>query len=209
MNIGVLGGTFDPVHIGHLIVAEEARVRLGLEEVLFVPAGQPWQKQGSGITPAYHRVEMVRLAIAGNRHFRLCVNEAERPGPSYSVDTMLELRKQLGSEAGLFFILGRDALGDLHRWKEPERLIQLCQLVVAHRRSEKQDEGSVSGDLEHLEAAIPGLRHRVIELDMPLIEVSSSGIRERIGQGLSIRYLVPEGVEQYIAEQGLYLRPAG
>jgi len=192
------------VHIGHLIVAEEARVRLGLKEVLFVPAGQPVLKQGGGITPADHRVEMVRLAIAGNPRFRLSSIEVERPGPSYTVDTMLELQAQPGSEAGLFFIVGRDTLADLHRWKEPEKLIQLCRLVVAHRRSRKQDEGSVSRDLEHLEASIPGLRHRVIELDMPLIEVSSSGIRERVRQGLSIRYLVPESVERYIAEQGLY-----
>ncbi|MFO7997216.1 MAG: nicotinate-nucleotide adenylyltransferase [Dehalococcoidia bacterium] len=204
MNIGVLGGTFDPIHIGHLIVAEEARIRLGFQEVLFVPAGQPWLKPDRNITPAVHRVEMVRRAIADNPHFKTCTLEVERPGPSYSVDTLMVLRKQLGNEASFFFILGRDTLADLPLWKEPAKLIQLCELVVAPRPSLSEVEGSGTKDLEHLETLIPGLPDRVIELEMPVIGVSSSGIRQRIAQGLSIRYLVPEGVETYITEQKIY-----
>jgi nicotinate-nucleotide adenylyltransferase len=196
VNIGVLGGTFDPIHIGHLIVAEEARIKLGLREVLFVPAGQPWRKLDHSITPAAHRVEMVRCAIADNPHFELCTLEVERPGPSYTMDTLTMLRKQLGSEANLFFILGRDTLAELPLWKEPKKLVQLCRLVVPPRLGSK--------DLKHLEIAIPGLLDKVVQLDMPVIGISSAEIRQRIAQGLSIRYLVPAEVEKYVTEKKIY-----
>jgi nicotinate-nucleotide adenylyltransferase len=201
VNIGVLGGTFDPIHIGHLIVADEARMRLGFNEVLFVPAGQPWLKLDHSITPAVHRVEMVRRAIAANPHFRLCTLEVEHPGLSYTVDTMTMLQKQLGSEADFFFILGRDTLAELPLWKEPDKLVRLCRLVVAPRLG--------SEDLKHLETSISGLPDKVIQLDMPVIGISSSGIRQRIARGLSIRYLVPEEVEKYIAEQKIYMASDG
>ena len=201
MNIGVLGGTFDPIHIGHLVVGEEARMKLGLSEILFVPAGQPWLKQDRDITPAAHRVEMVRRAIADNPHFKLCTLEVERPGPSYTVNTLTLLQKQLGSQASLFFILGRDTLAELPLWKEPQRVIQLCRLVVPPRLG--------SRDLKHLETAIPGLLDKVIQLDMPVIGISSSGIRQRIAQGLSIRYLVPDEVGKYITEHKIYPTSAG
>ena len=196
MNIGVLGGTFDPIHMGHLIIAEEARMKLELSEILFVPAGQPWLKQDRDITPAAHRVEMVRRAIADNPHFKLCTLEVERPGPSYTVNTLTLLQKQLGSQASLFFILGRDTLAELSLWKQPQRVIQLCRLVVPPRLG--------SRDLKHLGKAIPGLLERVIQLDMPVIGISSSEIRHRIAQGLPIRYLVPSVVEKYIAEHRIY-----
>lgn len=196
MNIGVLGGTFDPIHIGHLIVAEEARTKLGLSEVLFVPAGQPWLKQDRDIAPTVHRVEMARRAIADNPYFKLSTLEVDGRGPSYTVDTLTLLQKQLGSEASLFFILGRDTLAELPLWKEPRKVIQLCRLVVPPRLG--------SRDLRHLEEAIPGLLERVIQLDMPVIGISSSEIRRRIARGLSIRYLVPPGVEEYVTEQGIY-----
>ncbi len=196
MNIGVLGGTFDPIHMGHLIIAEEARVKLALSEVFFVPAGQPWLKQDRNITPAVHRVEMVRRATADNPYFKLSTLEVERPGPSYTVDTLIMLRKQLGSRASLFFLLGRDALAEVALWKEPHKVVQLCKLVVAPRIGSK--------DLRHLEKAIPGLLGRVIQLDMPVIGISSSEIRQRIAQGLPIRYLVPPAVEKYITEHRMY-----
>jgi nicotinate-nucleotide adenylyltransferase len=201
VNIGVLGGTFDPIHIGHLVVAEEARIKVGFNQVLFVPAGQPWVKLDHNITAAAHRVEMVRRAISGNPHFKLCTLEVERPGPSYTVDTLTTLREQLGSEASLFFILGRDTLAGLHLWKEPKKLVQLCRLVVAPRLGSK--------DLKHLETEIPGLLDEVIQLDMPVIGVSSSGIRQRIAQGLPIRYLVPAKVGKYITEQKVYPKSTG
>jgi len=197
LNIGILGGTFDPIHIGHLVVAEEARIKVGFDEVLFVPAGQPLLKPNRNITQAGHRVEMVRRAITDNPHFKLCTLEIERPGPSYTVDTLTMLREQMGSKAGLFFILGRDTLAELPSWKEPKKLAQLCSVVVAPRLGAK--------DLKHLETEIPGLLDKVIQLDMPVIGISSSGVRQRIAQGLPIRYLVPTAVQEYIAEQKIYL----
>ena len=196
MNIGVLGGTFDPIHIGHLILAEEARVKLELNEVNFVPAGYPWLKIDRAITPAIHRVEMVRLAIAANPCFKLCTIEVGKMGPSYTVDTILMLQEQLGTQANLFFILGHDALTDLSLWKEPGKLIQMCRLAVAPRLS--------SLNSESLERSIPGLSARIIPLDMPLIEISSTEIRRRLAEGLSVRYLVPDSVEKYMTEHKLY-----
>jgi nicotinate-nucleotide adenylyltransferase len=196
VNIGVLGGTFDPIHIGHLIIAEEARIRLALTEVLFVPTGQPWLKQDRDITPAIHRVEMVHRAIADNPNFKLSTLEVDHSGPSYTVDTLTSLQDKLSSETSLVFILGRDTLAELPLWKEPRKVIQLCRLVVPPRLG--------SRDLRHLEEAIPGLLDRVIQLDMPVIGISSSEIRQRIARGLSVRYLVPTGVEKYIMEQKVY-----
>ncbi|MBN2186281.1 MAG: nicotinate-nucleotide adenylyltransferase [Dehalococcoidia bacterium] len=198
MNIGVLGGTFDPVHVGHLILAEEARIKLGLSKVLFVPAGHPWLKAEHVIAAQEHRLEMVRRAIASNPYFELCTLELEHSGPSYTVDTIAMLREQLGAEASFFFLLGRDALGDLPLWKEPGKLVQICKLVVASRLS------SSLSDLNSLESAIPGVLDSVIELDMPVIDISSSEIRRRLARGLSVRYLVPDGVAEYIITQKIY-----
>ncbi len=202
MHIGVLGGTFDPIHVGHLILAEEARIKLGLSKVLFVPAGHPWLKVDHVITPQEQRVEMVRRSIASNPYFELCTLELEHSNPSYTVDTITMLQKQLGAEASFFFILGRDALVDLPLWKEPRKLVQMCKLVVAPRLS------SSSPGLKSLGASIPGVLDNVIQLDMPVIEISSSQIRKRLAQGLSIRYLVPDEVEEYIIKQRIYLAAA-
>src|SRR4030042_5967552 len=133
MNIGVLGGTFDPVHSGHLVIAEEARLRFGLNKVLFVPAGQPWLKTNSKITAAAHRAEMRKRAIADNKNFKLSIVEVDRPGPSYSVDTVAALQQQSGAGAKIFFLIGWDSLAELPQWKEPARLIQLCKLVRVTR----------------------------------------------------------------------------
>ncbi len=198
MKIGVLGGTFDPIHTGHLVLAEEVRLRLGLAEVLFVPAGRPWLKSGTPISPAEHRVRMVRLAIAGRLYFKLSTMEVDRPGPSYTVDTMLKLKSQLASGDELYFILGWDNLEELPRWHEPKRLIELCRLVAVPRV------GCPVPDLKTLEADAPGLFKRVIMLDKPEIDISASVIRERVAQGLSIEHLVPEAVGKYIREQKLY-----
>ena len=201
MNIGVLGGTFDPIHMGHLIIAEEVRTRLDLDEVLLVPAGQPWLKlnNANAISPPEHRVEMVRLAIADEPAFKLSTMEIDRPGPSYTVDTIAELRNQIGVGDKLFFILGWDNLNQLPRWRQPSRLVKLCRLVPLRRV------GFTSPDLDSLEAAIPGLAKSLVILDTPQIEISSSGIRQRVARGLSIHQLVPEPVERYITEHKLYV----
>lgn len=201
MNIGVLGGTFDPIHMGHLVVAEEVKARLNLAEVLFVPAGLPWLRANSPLSAAEHRVQMVRLALGNKSYFKISTTEVERAGSSYTVDTIAELKGQFGAEDELFFILGWDCLTELPKWREPSRLVAMCRLVAVPRV------GSTAPDLRALEASIPGLVERVILLDKPKVDISASGIRDRVAQGLSIEDLVPEPVERYIREQGLYTRP--
>lgn len=199
MNIGVMGGTFDPVHLGHIAVAEEARERLNVVTVLFVPAGQPWLKAGSPISPAKHRVSMLRLALADKPYFELSTMEIDRTGPSYAVDTIAGLKSKLDAEDEIFFILGWDSLAELPRWREPLRLVEMCHLVVAPRP------GYSAPDLKILEAAIPGLSQRMIMLDRPQVDISAVEIRERVARGLSIRHLVPEPVEKYIKQHRLYI----
>ncbi len=199
MNIGVLGGTFDPIHNGHIIVAEGVKARLNLAEVIFVPAGQPWLKQGTPVSPAEHRAQMVRLAISERPYFKLTTVEIDRPGPTYTVDTIAELKAGLSAEDELFFILGWDSLAQLPRWKEPSRLINMCRLVAVTRP------GYQLPDLKSLEAIVPGLSQRLILLDRPEIDISAAEIRRRVAQGLSIRHLVPEPVDAYIKQHKLYL----
>jgi len=199
MNIGVLGGTFDPVHNGHLIVAEEVKTRLNLAEIIFVPAGQPWLKADKPISPAEHRLQMLRLAIADKPYFKLSSIEIERTGPSFTVDTIAELRGQLGSEDELFFIFGWDSLAELPQWREPSRLIKMCYLVAVPRP------GYPRPKLKALEVIIRGLSQRVMLMKEPEIDISASAIRERVARGLSIRHLVPEPVNRYIKEHGLYI----
>jgi nicotinate-nucleotide adenylyltransferase len=196
-KIGVLGGTFDPIHLGHLIVAEEARTKLKLEKVLFITAGNPWLKD-EVISSAYHRVSMVEKAVEDNPYFLSSSLEIDRPGPSYSVDTISSLRETLGERGEIFFILGWDAVINLHRWKDPRRLVKMCHLVVVGRP------GYPSPDIETLQSEIPGIKDSLLPLSTPEIGVRSSDVRQRIAQGLSVRYLIPLKVEKYIREQGLY-----
>ena len=199
MNIGVLGGTFDPIHNGHLLLAEEVSTSLDLAETLFMPAGRPWLKIDNPISSTEHRVEMVRLAIAGKPVFKLEAIEIGRPVLSYTVDTIAELRARFGIGDELFFILGADNLIELPMWREPARLITLCRLVVVPRPDYSLP------DLKSLEALIPGLSQRVMLMDKPEIDISASGIRARVARGLSIRQFVPEPVEDYIRQHKLYL----
>jgi len=198
VKIGVLGGTFDPVHMGHLMMAEEARASLDLSEILLVLAGQPLLKPARPITPAEHRLRMLHLAISGKPYFKVSAIEVERPGPSYTVDTVAELRRQLGSEDEIFFILGWDSLAQLTAWREPSRLIKLCYMVAVPRP------GYPRPGLETLEADIPGISQRVVFLEKPEIDISASAIRELAARGLSLRQLVPEPVEDYIRQHQLY-----
>lgn len=191
MRLGILGGTFDPPHTGHLVLAERAREQLGLGKVLWVPAGEPSRKPDRRVTPGEQRAEMVALAIEGNEAFELSRLEIERPGPSYSVDT-LEALRELYPDDELVFIIGRDALLDMPNWRRPERLVELATLAVAPR------EGQDAVD------APPGLRARVEAIDMPRIDISATELRRRAAEGGSLRYLVPDGVRQYILDKGLY-----
>jgi nicotinate-nucleotide adenylyltransferase len=198
MNIGVLGGTFDPIHSGHLVIAEAARLKFDLSRVIFVPAGQPWLKTDRKITQSIQRVEMVRLAIAGKADFEVSTVEIDRPGPSYSVDTVSILSQRLGAAARIFFLVGWDSLAELPQWQEPGKLIQLCTLAAVTRP------GLSRPDLALLESSVPGITKSVVWLDIPPINVSSSDIRDRVARGQSIHGLVPEDVESYIKENKLY-----
>ena len=201
MRVGVLGGTFDPVHRGHLALARAARDELGLDEVRFVPAGQPWRKAGRIVAPAEHRLAMLRLALAGQSAFRVEALELERPGPSYTADT-LEALAEAGPGDELFFIVGEDALADLPNWVRPERILELAILAVARRAD------VTPSALAEAEAKLAGLTERAVWLKMPLVPVSATEIRERVRRGEPVEGLVPPPVEAYIREHGLY-RDAG
>jgi len=201
LRLGVLGGTFDPPHIGHLILADEARLALALEQVLFVPAGAPWRKAGQELSPREHRLAMVRLAVDDNPHFAVSTLEIDRQGPSYTADTMAELRGQFGPETEFFFIMGADSLADFPHWHEPQRILEFGRLAVAER-PEPEDVGLGEGLAEDLARA---MRERVVWLRMPLIAISASAVRERVRQGQPIRYWVPPAVEEYIRQHGLYV----
>ena len=199
MNIGILGGTFDPVHNGHLIVADVAREQLNLNEVLFIPVGQPWLKPERIITAAEHRLQMLRLALDDTPYFSISEIEIERSGPTYTVDTLTALKEQLNAEDELFFILGQDSLMQLPQWHEAPNLIELCYLVAAPRPGVKKP------DLKALEAAIPGVTQRVMLMKQPQVDINATDIRERVARGLSVRHLVPEPVNRYIKENRLYV----
>ena len=200
MRVGVLGGTFDPPHLGHLILAQEAHQALELTQVLFVPAGEPWRKAGRELSARQQRLAMVERAVSSNSAFAVSTAELDRPGPSYTAETMAQLRQQFGAETELFFIMGADSLVDFPHWHQPLRILELARLAVAER--------SPLGN-EALDEALPeelaeALRARVVWLSMPLIAISASAVRERVRQGLPIRYWVPEAVEEYIGRHGLY-----
>jgi nicotinate-nucleotide adenylyltransferase len=198
MRIGVLGGTFDPIHTGHLILGEAAHEGLALDSVIFVPAGDPWRKAGREIAPVADRVAMTRLAVEDNPHFSLSMLEAERAGPSYTDETLAALREPLGDDSELYFILGRDSLADLPFWKNPSGIIHLARLAVAERP------GATAIETAELEARVPGITGRIVTFAMPSIGISSTDIRRRCRDGLSIRYFVPPAVEAYITGHRLY-----
>jgi nicotinate-nucleotide adenylyltransferase len=202
MRVGLMGGTLDPVHLGHLIIAEEARRCLQLEEVIFIPTGQPWMKEGSPVAPPNHRLNMLRLATASNPFFHVSSIELDRPGPSFTVDTLEQLKAGGLAQDELYVIVGTDLLKEFHLWRRPGRILELCTLVVAPRP------GFPDHDLSNLASIGPEASRKVIFLDGPLIGISSTGIRRRVAEGRSVRYQVPEEVEGYMERYGLY-RNAG
>jgi len=199
-RIGVIGGTFDPIHYGHLAAAEEARVRMNLERVLFVVAGVPPHKLNEEVTPVEHRLAIVSLAVASNPYFAISNVDVDRPGPSYTVDTISILQEQWGQETEIYFIMGLDSLVELPTWHQPQRLIQSCRLVAVRRPR-------FEIDMSQLEASLPGISSRVEIIDMPEVDISSSDLQRRVREGLPIKYQVPEEVERYINDHELYQRP--
>jgi nicotinate-nucleotide adenylyltransferase len=203
MKIGVLGGTFDPVHLGHIRMAEEARDALGLEQVILVPAGQPMSKPNRPITPAEHRIEMLRLAVKDKPHLSVSTIETERPGPSFTIDTITGLQRKYGAGAVICFILGWDSLEQVPEWHEPARLVKMCYLVSIPRP------GCKPPDLDALEKKIPGISQKVICLNKPCMDVSATLIREKVALGESIDKLVPKAVAAYINKNNLYRATGG
>ncbi len=200
MRVGILGGTFDPVHLGHLILAEQARAELPLDLVLFIPAGDPWRKSHREVTGAEHRLAMLRLAVEDNDAFGISDIELRREGPTYTADTIEALAgERLDDE--FFLIVGADALADLPNWHEPGRIIRHAILAVAARAGERASGIALS--------SVPGVARRTVQFEMPRVDISATGIRERVAKGRTIRYLVPAPVERYIAEQGLYATDSG
>ena len=198
-RIAVFGGTFDPVHLGHLIVAEQCREQAGLDQVWFVPAARPPHKRERALTPFGQRVEMLALAVAGHSAFVVSEIEKDRPGPSYTADTLTEIAAQ-HSELELSFVLGSDSLPDLPLWHEPLRILELARLLVVARP------GWPMRPLEQIMAELNPdrreLRSQIVQV--PLIDLSSRELRRRVAEGRSIRYLVPRAVEIYIREKQLY-----
>jgi nicotinate-nucleotide adenylyltransferase len=199
MSLGVLGGTFDPVHLGHLALAEEAWRQLKLEEVLFIPAGRPYFKATEGVSPAADRLKMLELALSGHLHFQISLLEIERKGPSYAFDTITQLKKQYGEKTEIFFMMGWDSVMALPLWQKPQELLRLCRIVAAPRP------GYPPPDVTSLEKDLPGISHRVIVMSGPHINISSSDIRRRVREGLPFEDLVPAEVGAYIKERSLYL----
>jgi len=197
MRIGVYGGTFNPPHIGHLILAEEVRERLSLDKVLWVLTPVPPHKPSLGIIDAAFRCRMVQLTIAGNPDFSLSTVEINREPPHYAVDTM-KLLKESYPEDTLVYLMGKDSLRDLPSWHHPEEFVKLCDYIAVMERAE------VSVSMDDLEKKITGIRERTVLVDTPLIAVSSSMIRERIASGRTVRYLLPERVYKLIRENRFY-----
>ena len=197
-RIGIMGGTFDPIHYGHLVAAEEARCQFGLEKVIFIPAGQPPHKVSRQISAALHRLAMVRLAIASNSFFAASAVEIERPGLSYTINTVRDMRNTYPL-AGIYFITGADAVLEILSWKHIDELLDQCCFIAAKRPGYR---------LGGLKAKLPGLKKeqlkRIVIMEVPALAISSTDIRQRVQTGRPIKYLLPEAVEKYIAEQGLY-----
>lgn len=198
---GILGGTFDPPHLGHLVVAQEVYVRMGLDRVWFVPAGRPPHKPQRSISPAADRLAMLERAIAADDRFAVSTIEMERPGPSYTVDTLRELRALWGDDAWMVLILGWDMLEYLPKWHDAEGVIAGAdQIAAVHRPGFVADDG----DIARLETQFPGLRAKLELVPGPQLAISGTEIRARVAQLLPVRYLTPDAVASYIEMQSLY-----
>lgn len=198
IKIGIMGGTFDPIHNGHLIIAQEVAYKLALDKVLFIPAADPPHKQQRKIEPVEHRVEMVRLAIAGNPKFELSLVEVEREGLSYTVATLEDLHHLYANQAAdFYFIIGADAAADLLSWYQPDRVVELTKFAAVGRP------GYVLS-VDKLIQGLPILKDRLQLVTAPLIEIAAHEIRERVCANAPIKYLVPPVVEEYIQQNKLY-----
>lgn len=191
-RLGIMGGTFDPIHNGHLVAASEVAHRFQLDQVLFVPTGQPWQKENHKVTSAEHRYLMTVIATAADARFAVSRVDIERPGPTFTVDTLKDLKKQFGEDLEMFFITGADALSKILTWRDHEQVVEMAHLVGVTRPGHKLQN--------------PGLPSDAITLiEIPALAISSTDVRARVARGEPIRYLVPDGVAFHIQKHNLYL----
>ena len=197
-RVGIMGGTFDPIHIGHLVIAEAAREQLALSEVIFIPAAQPPHKAGREVAPAGHRLHLVQLATESNPFFRVLDVEMKREGPSYSYDTLRALVETHGESTDFYFSVGGDEMNTILTWHRISELFALCRFAAARRQ------GAPLSLLEVRERLGEEVLARIHSVQAPALEISSTDIRRRLREGCSIRYLVPEKVEAYICKEGLY-----
>lgn len=197
-KIGIMGGTFDPIHIGHLVTAEAVRIEYLLDKVIFIPAANPPHKQDQQVTPAMHRYIMTVMATNSNPYFFVSDIELERPGLSYTIDTVTRLIGRFGAQTDFYCITGADAIQELPTWEKVHELLALCHFIAATR----------PGCISTLDDVITYFgsqgRKRIHRLATPELEISSTDIRDRVKNGLSIKYIVPESVETYILKEGLY-----
>jgi nicotinate-nucleotide adenylyltransferase len=199
-RIGVFGGTFDPVHLGHLILAEQCREQGRLDEVWFVPSARPPHKLARPLTPFGQRAEMLALAVAGNPAFRVDLSEKDRPGPSFTVDTLAEFRSR-HADCAFFLLIGSDMLKDLPSWRDPVHLVENAGLLVVTRPGHPILSGEqLAAAMGLPDGDLPCLQR----VESPLIDIASRQLRERAAHGRSLRYLVPRAIEMYIADKGLY-----
>ncbi|HVF09802.1 MAG TPA: nicotinate-nucleotide adenylyltransferase [Abditibacteriaceae bacterium] len=197
MRIGLMGGTFDPIHFGHLFIAEEARVRCGLTTVVFFPNRQPAHREGkSAHADPETRCALAQLGIQGNPHFRISRVELDRPGPSYAIDTVRQLQAELGADAELFFIVGADSVGEVLTWHRGAELFERCRFAAVTRPGFSLEAARGELSSQQLE--------RVVFLETVGLDIASREIRQRVRENLPIRYLTPDTVEQAIRERGLY-----
>lgn len=199
LKIGICGGTFDPIHYGHLIMAEKIREEFKLDKVLFIPTGHPPHKAISQITDARHRLCMVEEAVKSNPYFALSTIEVERDGTTYTIDTLRQLKEIYQDPAELYFMIGADVVFDLLTWKDFTEVFRLCRFIATRRPGfSRQGFAQRVEELERQYGAV------IYSTDIPQVDISSTLIRQRVRENRSVKYLVPEGVEAYIQEHGLY-----
>lgn len=196
---GIMGGTFDPIHTGHLVVAEEVRKEFNLDKVIFMPTGDPPHKNAKKVSKGYSRYEMTLLATITNPYFEISRLELDREGITYTIDTMIELKERYGDSVELFFITGADSLLELHKWKDSEKILEICKIVAATRPGY---------DLDHMKGRLKELnelhKDKINTITTPGLQISSTDIRRRVKNDMSIKYLLPESVEIYINKYKLY-----
>jgi len=199
-KIGILGGTFDPIHFGHLFIAQTALDRLGLNKIIFIPTGKPPHKKERLITDSYNRIDMLNLATKSNPQFEISFIEINRDKTSYTIDTIKELQLNYGEDTDIYFITGTDAFIDIETWKEYKELLSIAKFIVMTRQilnSELLD--------EKIELFIKKYGANITKIEIPTLDISSTDIRRRMKEGNSIKYLLPESVEKYILKNRLYI----